>query len=105
MGTYQSHLGKFRIFCLFDNLVFFSVNFGWSVCVCMLVLMCWHVGPGVLACWSWSVSLLILALFTLMKNTLLVMACWFVDPGFVNFDEEYLDLWVPCPPLRLTKNS
>ena len=23
------------------------MNFGWSLCVGMLVLMCWHVGPGI----------------------------------------------------------
>ena len=47
------------------------------MCVGMLVLMCWHVGPGVLACWSWRVGLLILALFILMKYTLIYgfLAC------------------------------
>ena len=81
----MSHLGQFRIYGLFYMLVFFSVNFGWSICVGMLVLMCWHVGPGMLACWFLCVGRL-------------VLSCWFVDPGFVLFDEEYLDLWVPCLP-------
>ena len=84
-GPYLSHLGQFSISCLIDNVVFYSVNFCCSLCVCMLVLMCWHVGPGMLACWFLCVGRL-------------VLACWFVDPGFVHFDEEYLDLWVPCLP-------
>ena len=77
MGPYLSHSGQFKISCLSNILVFFSVNFGWSLCVGMLVLMCWHVGPGVLACWSWHVGLLILALFILMKKTLIYgfLAC------------------------------
>ena len=29
-------------------------DFGWSLCVGMLVLMCWHVGPDLLTCWSWD---------------------------------------------------
>ena len=77
LGSYLSHLGQFRISCLFDILVFFSVNFGWSFSVGMLVLICWHVGPGVLACWSWHVGLLILTLFILMKKTFIYgfLAC------------------------------
>ena len=45
-----------------------------------LVLVCWHVGPGVLACWSWCVGML-------------VLVCWHVVSGFVHFDIEYLDLF------------
>ena len=77
LGPYLSHLGQFRISCLFNILVFFSDNLGWSMCVGMLVLMCWHVGPGVLACWSWCVGLLILTLFIFMKKTLIYgfLAC------------------------------
>ena len=44
-----------------------------------LVFLCWHVGPDVLACWSWCVGML-------------VLVCWFFDPGFFHFDEEYIDL-------------
>ena len=39
-GPYLSHLGQFSISCLFDNVVFYSLNFCWSLCVCRLVLMC-----------------------------------------------------------------
>ena len=58
---------------------------GLLVCKFLLVFVCWHVGPEVLACWSWCVGML-------------VLEYWFVYPGFVHFDEEYLDLWVPCLP-------
>ena len=54
--------------------------------------MWWHVGPDVLACWSWCVGMLVLAYL-------------FVDPGFVHFQEEYLDLWVPCLPDSSLKTS
>ena len=58
-------------------LVAFLIYYGF-----WLILLCWHVGPDVLACWSWCVGML-------------VLVCWFVDPGFVHFDEECLNLWVP----------
>ena len=77
MGPYPCHLGQFRISCLFNILVFFPVNFGWSLYVGMFVLMCWRLGCGVLVCWSLRVGLLILALFILMKKTLIYgfLAC------------------------------
>ena len=60
LGQYLSHLVQFGISCLFNILVFFSASFGWTLCVGMLALMCWHVDPGVLAGWSWWVGLFIL---------------------------------------------
>ena len=68
--------GVLILVCWHDGSEYLYVA-GWSRCVGIWVLMFWHVGPGVLACWSWRVGLLILALFILMKKTLIYgfLAC------------------------------
>ena len=68
--------GVLILVCWHDGSEYLYVA-GWSSFVGMWVLMFWHVGPGVLACWSWHVGLLILALFILMKKTLIYgfLAC------------------------------